>query len=349
MRKNRWIILITMIILAAVTNASALRMERNGNCWFLSDGKIVQTQKVLAENGSEYPGLLCYNQSGELLWEHTFRTPAIGRGYCELTEDQTIAFMYYDQNHQYFVEYFNSDGKFVAKRTRELQTTDGILYAGGTVFCEKLPEQKGYVLSLRHWDGKEKLWVFQEAEKMKLYSVESHGNGVCIEVNIQSSQKSDHTILFVDSAEDILKWDYSLDTALPVNAYTGNEYNGITLFVQKDAPNDRYELEMITLDANGTELSRIKVDGIPATMAMNVVSEQQNGIYTIWGYGYDTYGENKIIRARLNDQGEVVERKDIPTDYATCVRYLNDEIYVVNYDSSLNFFNLIPFEAFANK
>ena len=134
-----------------------------------------------------------------------------------------------------------------------------------------------------------------------------------------------------------------------MKAYTGNERGGITLFVQKDAANERYELEMITLDTYGTEVSRVKIDGIPATMAMNVISEQQNGIYTIWGYGYDAYGENKIIRARLNAQGEVVDRKDIPTWYATCVRFLNDEVYVMNYDNNLNSFKLIPFDEFAYK
>lgn len=338
-----------LILLAAAMNASAIQMDTNGNSWFLPDGRIVQTKRDLTESGSKYPGLLCYNQNGELLWEHTFRTLAIGRSYCEVMDDHIIAFMYYDQNHQYFVECFDADGKFIAKSTRELQTKDGMLYEGGVVFCEKLPEQKGYVLSIRHWDDRGKRWVFQGAEKMSLYSVEAHGNGVCIELNMQNNAKTAHSLLFVDAVEDIVKWEYRLDTAFPVNAYAGNEKGGITLFVQKDAANERHELEMITLDANGTEISQVKVDGIPATMAMNVVSEQQNGIYTIWGYGYDSYGENKIIRARLNAQGEVVERKDIPTDYATCVRYLNDEIYVMNYDSSLNSFNLISFDEFAYK
>ena len=345
----RKLLLITVLLLAAVTSTSAIQMDSNGNSWFLADGRIVQTKKVLTESGSEYPGLLCYNPNGELLWEHTFRTPAIGRSYCELTDDQTIAFMYYDQNHQYFIEYFNQNGELIKKGTWERQTTDGILYENGAVFCMKLPEQKGYVLSIHHWNDEGKRWVFQGAEKMNLYSVEAHGNGMCIELNMQNGTQTTHSLLFVDAAEDMVKWEYRLDSAFPVKAYTGNEQGGITLFMQKETSNDQYELEMITLDANGTEISRVKVDGIPATMVMNVVSEQQNGIYTIWGYGYDTYGENKIIQVSLNARGEVVERKDIPTDYATCVRYLNDEIYVMNYDSILKSFNLIPFESFENK
>lgn len=348
MKRIRWFLLMTMVLLVAITNASAIHMESNGNSWFLPDGRIVQTKKVFTGNGSEYPGLLCYNQNGELLWEHTFRTAAIGRSYCQLTDDDTIAFMYYDQNHQYFIEYFNTNGEFVAKNTRELHTTDGMLYENGAVFCEKLPEQKGYVLSIRHWNESEKRWQFQGAEKMKLYSVESHGNGVCIELNMQSSKKSAHSILFVDATDDIVRWEYRLDTDL-LKAYAGNEQGGITLFVQKDAPNDQYKLEMITLDAYGNENLSAKVDGIPATIAINVVSEQENGLYTIWGYGYDTYGENKVICASLNAQGEVVERKDIPTDYATCVRYLNDEIYVMDYENGIESFRLIPFEELANK
>lgn len=348
MKRIRWFLLMTMVLLVAITNASAIHMESNGNSWFLPDGRIVQTKKVFTGNGSEYPGLLCYNQNGELLWEHTFRTAAIGRSYCQLTDDDTIAFMYYDQNHQYFIEYFNTNGEFVAKNTRELHTTDGMLYENGAVFCEKLPEQKGYVLSIRHWNESGKRWQFQGAEKMKLYSVESHGNGVCIELNMQSSKKSAHSILFVDATDDIVRWEYRLDTDL-LKAYAGNEQGGITLFVQKDAPNDQYKLEMITLDAYGNENLRAKVDGIPATIAINVVSEQENGLYTIWGYGYDTYGENKVICASLNAQGEVVERKDIPTDYATCVRYLNDEIYVMDYENGIESFRLIPFEELANK
>jgi len=349
MKRMRRLLMMAMALLMAVTNASAIRIESNGNSWFLPDGRIVQTKRVPTENGVEYPGLLCYNQSGELLWEHTFRTPAIGRSYCQLTDENTIAFMYYDQNHQYFVEYFNPEGQFVEKNTRELHTTDGVLYEDGAVFCEKLPQQKGSVLSIRHWDEREKRWKFQEAEKMTLYSVESHGNAVYIELRLQNSTKSAHSILCVDAEEDVALWEYRLDTELPVKAYTGNEQGGITLFVQKDALNDQYELEMITLDPNGQEVLRTKVDGIPSTMAMNVVNKQENGIYTIWGYGYDTYGENKVIRASLNAQGEVVERKDIPTEYAVCVRYLNDEIYVMNYENGIEDFDLIPFNEFANK
>ena len=246
--------------------------------------------------------------------------------------------------------HLNTNGEFVAKNTRELHTTDGMLYENGAVFCEKLPEQKGYVLSIRHWNESGKRWQFQGVEKMKLYSVESHENGVCIELNMQSSKKSAHSILFVDSTDDIVLWAYRLDTGFPpVKAYTGNEHGGITLFVQQDAPNDQYELEMITLDSHGREISHAKVDGIPATIAMNVVSEQENGLYTIWGYGYDTYGENKVICASLNAQGDVVERKNIPVEYATCVRYLNDAIYVMDYEAGIESFKLIPFEEFANK
>lgn len=349
MKRMRRLLLIAMVFLVTVTNASAIRMENNGNTWFLPDGRIVQTKKVFTGNGSEYPGLLCYNQSGDLLWEHTFRTPAIGRSYCQLTDENTIAFMYYDQNHQYFVEYFNAEGEFVEKNTRELYTKDGVLYEDGAAFCEKLPQQKGNVLSIRHWDAREKRWEFQGAEKMTLYSVESHGNAVYIELCLQNSTKSAHSILCVDAAEDVVLWEYRLDTTLPVKAYTGNEQGGITLFVQNDAPDDQYELEMITLDSNGMEVSRAKVDGIPAVMAMNVVSEQENGLYQMWGYGYEIYGENAIIYASLNAQGEVVERKDIPTDYATCVRYLDDEIYVMEYENGMEYFNLIPFDEFANK
>ncbi len=341
------LLLLAMALIAMVTNACAIRMENNGNTWFLPDGRIVQTKRVVTDNGSAYPGIMCYNQNGELLWEHTFRTPAVGRSCCELTDQNDIAFLYHDENHQYFVEYFHPDGQFFKKSTWERQTIDGMLYEGGEVYCEKLPQ--GRVLSLRHWDGREKRWEIQEAEKLTLYSVEKHGENVYIELYMQNSSKSAHSIVCVDEAKDVVLWEYRLDTAYPANACTGNEQGGITFFVQKDAPNDQYEMEMITLDENGTERNRSTVEGIPAVMAMNVIESQKDGLYQIWGYGYETYGENAVIHAVLNDQGKVVKRQDIPAAYATCVRYLNDEIYVMEYENGLADFELIPFEDFANK
>ena len=96
------LLLLAMALIAMVTNACAIRMENNGNTWFLPDDRIVQTKRVVTDNGSGYPGIMCYNQNGELLWEHTFRTPAVGRGCCELTDQNDIAFLYHDENHQYF-------------------------------------------------------------------------------------------------------------------------------------------------------------------------------------------------------------------------------------------------------
>jgi len=347
--KKICILLLALALFVVATNASAIHMESNGNSWFLPDGRIVQTKRVLTEKGAEYPGLLCYNQNGELLWEHTFRTPAIGRSDCRLIDENTIVFMYYDQNHQYFVEHLNADGELINKTTRELYTTDGALCEDGTVFCEKFPQNNGSVLSIRHWDGREKCWEFQGAEKMKLYSVQSVGKGVCIELNFQNGRESAHSLLYVDAAKDNVLWEYRLDTDFPVKAYTGNEQGGITLLVQRDAPNDRFQLEMITLDSHGRELNRAKVEGIPASMAVNVISEQKNGLYMLWGYGYDTYGENKVIYAEINSQGEVAERRDIFTEYAACVRYLNQEIYVMEYENGIEAFELIPFDEFAQK
>ena len=112
MKRIRNVILFAMLMVLVMTNASAVQLQTNGTSWFLPDGRIVQTKRVMTENSSAYPGLLCYRQSGELLWEHTFRTPAIGRSFCELTDDQKLAFMYHDQNHQYFIEYFDQDGTY---------------------------------------------------------------------------------------------------------------------------------------------------------------------------------------------------------------------------------------------
>jgi len=346
MKRSQSFILFVMLIVLAVTSASAVQMQTNGNSWFLPDGRIVQTKRVMTEHGSEYPGLLCYNQSGDLLWEHTFRTPAIGRSYFELTDDQNLAFMYHDQNHQYFVEFFDQAGTYIAKNTREPQTVSGALYDGGMVFYENQPHR---VLSLHHWDGREKRWEFQDVEKMTLYSVQSYGSNIYIELSMEKDTKKAHFILCVDEMDDIVLWGYRLDDDFPVKAYTGNELGGITLFVQKDDPNGQYELEMITIDSKGNEASHTKVDGIPATMAMNVISEQENGIYTIWGYGYDTYGENKVICAKINAQGKAVERNDVPTDYATCVRYLNGAIYVMDYPDGLETFELIPYDEFTKE
>jgi len=346
MKRIRTFLLLAVILLMTATSASAIQLQTNGDSWFLPDGRIVQTKKVFTGNGSEHPGLLCYGQNGELLWEHTFRTPAIGRSFCRLIDDHTIAFMYYDQNHQFFVEYFDRDGTLIAKNTQELSTTAGALYEGGAVFCVKHPHK---MLSIRHWDGREKRWEFQDAERMTLYSVKSYANKVYIELSMENASKKVHSILCIDEKEDTMLWEYRLDEPFPVKAYTGNEQDGITLFVQKDDPNGRYELEMITLDSNGAEIIRTKVNGLPATMAMNVISEQENGIYTIWGYGYDTYGENKVICAKLNTRGEVEERTDIPTDYATCVRYLNNEVYVMDYQNGLELFELIPFAEFTGE
>lgn len=346
MKKMTILLLTAIIITLSMTSASAIRMESNGNTWFLPDGRMVQTKRVLTNNGSEFPGLLCYDQSGELLWEHTFRTPALGRSFCQLTDENIIAFMYYDQNHQYFIEYFDHDGRFVAKTTRELSTTGGALYDGGAVFCVKQPHR---VLIIRHWDGREKRWEFEGAEKLTLYSVQSYGNNVYIELCIQNSQKNVYSILCIDNREDVIRWAYHLDSEPPVKAYAGNEQGSITLYIQKNAPDDQYEMEMLTLDSYGNEVSRAQVDGIPATMAINVISEQEMGIYTIWGYGYDTYGENKVICAKVNAQGKVVERNDFPTEYATCVRYVNDEIYVMNYRDGLDSYELLPFAEFADQ
>lgn len=346
MKRIRNVILFAMLMVLAITSASAVQIQTNGNSWFLPDGRIVQTKRMMTENSSAYSGLLCYSQSGELLWEHTFRTPAIGRSFCELTDDQKLAFMYHDQNHQYFVEYFDQAGTYIAKNTRELQTVSGALYDGGAVFYENQPHS---VLSLCHWDGREKRWEFPRVEKMTLYSVQSYGSNVYIELSMEKDTKKAHFILCVDEMDDIVLWGYRLDDDFPVKAYTGNELGGITLFVQKDDPNGQYELEMITIDSKGNEASHTKVDGIPATMAMNVISEQENGIYTIWGYGYDTYGENKVICAKVNAQGTVVERNDVPTGYATCVRYLNGAIYVMDYTDGMETFELIPYDEFAKE
>lgn len=131
------------------------------------------------------------------------------------------------------------------------------------------------MLSIRQWDGREKRWEFQDAEKMTLYSAQSHGSNVYIELSMESSQKKIHSILGLDGKDDSILWEYRLDAELPVKAYTGNEQGGITLFVQTDDPNGQHELVLITLDWRGKEISSAKVDGIPATMAINVVSGRQ--------------------------------------------------------------------------
>lgn len=136
MKRVRNLMLVSMILILTVTNGAAIRMETNGASWFLPDGRIVQTKKVLTDNGSEYPGLLCYNQRGDLFWEHAFRTPAIGRSYCKLTDENIIAFMYHDQKHQFFVEYLDHDGRLVVQNTRGSYTNQGVLYDGGAIFFE---------------------------------------------------------------------------------------------------------------------------------------------------------------------------------------------------------------------
>ena len=83
-------------------------------------------------------------------------------------------------------------------------------------------------------------------------------------------------------------------------------------------------------------------------MICSIYSEQKNGIYTLWGYGYDIYGENKVICAKVNARGNVEVWKECPADYATCVRYLDDEVYVLEYTNGMESLELTPYDEFVN-
>ena len=186
---------------------------------------------------------------------------------------------------------------------------------------------------------------FDNSQYVKLQSqnirdrISKFGGKLYLEAHYQDSDGQPRISQFCIDADGTFLWEYPLnDPTTLVKGKYENEYGGINLLVQTSPESDEWKLELIILDANGKEVDRSLLEGINPTMPIYFVEQDKTDAFRIWGSN-----DGKIISALFDVHGQKLEESSADVyGMGTCVRYINNQIYVCITDMEKEHFELIP-------
>lgn len=321
---------------AFATGSFPLRITNNQS-WFFHDGGILQ-----ADGNPEFAKELIYSKGSDMLWSLPLSHYAVGRKYCELIDDQTLVLLYHDQQNRYFIERINIDGSKVQTEQLPSDVSEAAMFDEGYVYLQKNEAASAITLTVCDWHGQQKSWPLYRVKRMYVEPVEVLGGKLYLEAHYRDINDQPVISQLCISGDGKSAWEYRLnDLNDPlIKGKFENNLGGISLLVQTSKNNDDWELTLIDLDVNGKEVARHRVDGVDPVISIQLIEREGADVFRIWGWN-----NGKIITILFTLQGQLLESKSVTIDcFGTCVRYINDEVYVIMTDIPMTHSKIIPFD-----
>lgn len=338
----RFIALFIILLFCLGTSAMAADSFRlqitNNQRWFFYDGGILQ-----ADGNPDFATQLIYSTGCDVLWTLPLSHYAAGRKYCELVDDQTLVLLYHDEQNRYFIEKINVDGKKVQTEQLPSDVSEAAMFDEGYVYLQKNEAASMITLTVCNWRGQQKSWSLYRVKRMYVEPVDVLGGKLYLEAHYRDINDQPVISQLCISADSESAWEYRLNYSdeLLIKGRFENRHGGVSLLVQTSKNYDDWELTLIELDGNGKEVGRHRVDGIEPTLSVHLIEREGADAFRIWGWN-----DGKIITALFNVQGQMLDKKSVAIDrFGTCVKYINDEVYVSITDAYMTYIEVVSLDA----
>ena len=346
-RMARKRILTALILLFFVFTASLacaedrIRLENKSDLWFFNDGSIVQVISPTSGTGEKEIRFVYCFRSGQPIWTGCFTHRSVGRRYCERVNADTLVFLYHNAQKEYYVESFSTSGDPKQVQKLPSDVSEASMFDEGYAYLQKHSGGTSFTLTICDWNGKQKSWpLYGIKDRMYVEPVEVLDGKLYLEAHYWDSDGQAHISQLCISADGERVWEYQHGDPAEwlLKKCVSNSYGSVSLIAMSLV--EPVELWLITLDENGKELSRSRMEGVDPAITIGHVANEDSSHFRLWGWQ-----DNAFVEALFDENGQLIEKEVIDVNgYGTCFPFLNDELYVSILDDRWQYMDIVPLE-----
>lgn len=343
---SRRILSALMILFFAFTASlacaeDAIRLENKGDLCFFTDGSIVQVTSPTSGTGEKEIRFAYSFRSNQPIWTSCFTHRSVGRRYCERVNADTLVFLYHNAQKEYYVESFSTSGDRIQVRKLPSDVSEAAMFDQGYAYLQKYSGGSSFTLTVCDWNGRQKSWpLYGVKDRMYVEPVQVLDGKLYLEAHYWDPKGQAQISQLCISADGERVWEYRLGdpTEWLVEKCVSNSYDSVSLIALSLA--EPVELWLITLDENGKELSRGRMEGVDPAIAIGHVSNEGSGHFRLWGWH-----DNAFVEALFDENGQLIEKEVIDVNgYGTCFPFVKDEMYVSILDDRWQYMDIVPLE-----